>query len=172
MVSHPTESYHGTRDERRRSREANLFYVVFPLTIQGTILAVGLNLRLHTRRCPQDRDEDVRAPGESYCADAAPFSMCRLVHCFLLRFALAAPSQRAVQSILPTENTRTDTSAKTAAEDVLDRSKAPSKDVLDCSKADKDTTLPLVSLCWYVIPAGQKAEMFLFYENSILQHAA
>lgn len=70
----------------------------------GTLIAVGLNVQLHSRRCLWRKNEAGHAKQNEIPRDAQPcFSICHLVRSFVFRLAVASPLHGSKRSILPKE---------------------------------------------------------------------
>lgn len=109
----------GTKDHKRSSSEKETFNkgrffadkpeisLLETVGWVGTILTVGLNFRLHSKRDGQANGNEARQLPGHVCT-SSPFSICSLVHKFLLQFALTSPlfgQSSASKSVLPREST-------------------------------------------------------------------
>lgn len=71
----------------------------------GTLIAVGLNVQLHSRRCLWRKSEGGHAVENEIPQDAQPcFSICHLLRNFVFRLAVASPLHASKRSILPKEH--------------------------------------------------------------------
>ncbi|XP_077559168.1 uncharacterized protein LOC144174371 [Haemaphysalis longicornis] len=71
----------------------------------GTLIAVGLNVQLHSRRCLWRKNEAGHATQNEIPQDAQHcFSICHLLRSFVFRLAVASPLRGSRRSILPKEH--------------------------------------------------------------------